>query len=47
MSWNKLYSLKSYVRASLWIIPFFALIAQQAFFRAVLSSEEWIRWIPA
>ncbi|WDZ81508.1 DUF2254 domain-containing protein (plasmid) [Ensifer adhaerens] len=46
MSWNKLYALKSYMRASLWIIPFFALIAQQAFFRAVLTSEKWIPWIP-
>ncbi|MCK3779263.1 DUF2254 domain-containing protein [Ensifer sesbaniae] len=46
MSWNRLYALKSYVRASLWIIPFFALIVQQAFFRAVLTSEKWIGWIP-
>lgn len=46
MSWSKLYALKSYMRASLWIIPFLALIAQQAFFRAVLTSEKWIPWVP-
>lgn len=46
MSWNRLYALKSYVRASLWIVPFFALVLQQALFRVVLASEEWIGWIP-
>ncbi|WP_245513043.1 DUF2254 domain-containing protein [Rhizobium sp. BK376] len=46
ISWNRLYTLKSYLRASLWIVPFLALIVQQAFFRTVLASEAWTRWIP-
>lgn len=46
MSWNKWYVFKSYVRSSLWIVPFFALILQQVFFRAVLALDKWISWVP-
>ncbi|MEK1890254.1 MAG: DUF2254 domain-containing protein [Phyllobacterium sp.] len=42
----KLYALKSYMRSSLWIVPFFALVLQQIFFRAMLAFDEWIDWIP-
>lgn len=46
MRWNKLYTLRSYIRSSLWIVPFFALVLQQAFFRAVLAFDEWTIWVP-
>lgn len=46
MRWNKLYALKSYMRSSLWIVPFFALVLQQLFFRTALALEEWTRWVP-
>lgn len=47
MSWNRLYAFKSYMRASLWITPFFALVVQQILFRAVLASQDLTRWVPA
>lgn len=46
MRWNKLYALKSYMRSSLWVVPFFALVLQQAFLRAVLVLEQWTEWVP-
>ncbi|MDQ0320354.1 putative membrane protein [Pararhizobium capsulatum DSM 1112] len=46
MSWNNLYALKSYIRSSLWIVPFFALVLQQIFFRVVLAFEDWTKWVP-
>ncbi|OOG71008.1 hypothetical protein BLJAPNOD_04874 [Ensifer sp. M14] len=46
MRWNKLYALKSYMRSSLWVVPFFALLLQQAFLRAVLVFEQWTDWVP-
>ncbi len=46
MRWNKLYALKSYMRSSLWIVPFFALVLQQLFFRTALVLEGWTRWVP-
>ncbi|CDM61199.1 MULTISPECIES: DUF2254 domain-containing protein [Rhizobium] len=46
MSWNKLYALRSYLRSSLWIVPFFALVLQQILFRTALVLEEWTTWVP-
>jgi uncharacterized membrane protein len=46
MSWNKLYALRSYLRSSLWIVPFFALVLQQIIFRTALALEEWTTWVP-
>ncbi|QHG74596.1 DUF2254 domain-containing protein [Ensifer adhaerens] len=46
MSWNRLYRLKNYMRSSLWIIPFLALVAEQVLFRMVMASDEWTRWVP-
>ncbi|MGO4441448.1 DUF2254 domain-containing protein [Rhizobium sp. RAF56] len=46
MSWNKLYALRSYLRSSLWIVPFFALILQQVLFRTALALQDWTTWVP-
>jgi len=46
MSWNKLYALRSYLRSSLWIVPFFALILEQIVFRTALALQDWTTWVP-
>ena len=46
MNWNKLYALKSYMRSSLWVVPFFARLLQQTFLHVVLAFEQWIKWVP-
>jgi uncharacterized membrane protein len=46
MSWSKLYALRSFLRSSLWIVPFFAVVVQQIIFRTALALGEWM-WVPA
>ena len=43
MHWNRLYSFKSYIRSSLWIIPVFALLAQLVVTRLIHAIGQWLR----
>lgn len=47
MNWNQWYSLRSYVRSSLWIMPFGALLLQQLTLRAAVALDGHVSWIPA
>ena len=42
MDWNQRYSLLSYVRSSLWIVPFFALIVEQVLKRLAEQLGSWM-----
>lgn len=40
MTWNQWYALKSYVRSSLWIVPFVALLLEQLLMRSCIGCSE-------
>src|SRR5215831_17520533 len=46
MSWNRWYSLRSYVRSALWIVPFFALLLHIVVIRLVYVIDTAISWEP-
>src|SRR5262247_1479516 len=46
MFWNQWYSLRSYVRSALWIVPFFALLLHIVAIRLVFAIDTWIGWEP-
>lgn len=46
MLWSRWYSLKSYVRSSLWIVPFIALLLYVVAIRLVFVLEAWVAWEP-
>ena len=46
MEWNQLYAMRSYVRSSLWIVPFLALLLEQITVHAVAAIDEKIGWSP-
>lgn len=45
MLWNQWYSLRSYVRSSLWIVPFIALLLYVVAIRLVFTIDAWIAWV--
>ena len=47
MTWNQWYALRSYLRVSLWIVPFVALLLEQVAFRTIYGLDARIEWIPA
>jgi uncharacterized membrane protein len=47
MTWGRRYVLKSYVRASLWIVPFAASLAETLTIRVMRFLDDWINWTPA
>ena len=46
MFWNQLYSLRSYVRSALWIVPFIALLLHILLIRLVYTIDDAIGWEP-
>jgi uncharacterized membrane protein len=46
MRWNQWYSLKSYVRSSLWVVPFIALILYLLVVRIIYAITAWLDWGP-
>jgi uncharacterized membrane protein len=46
MHWNQWYSVRSYVRSSLWIVPFLALLLYLVAIRLVFAVDAWIVWMP-
>ena len=46
MTWNRWYALRSYLRSSLWIVPFVALLLEQVTFRVIYALDAKITWIP-
>ena len=46
MTWNRWYAFRSYLRSSLWIVPFIALLLEQVTFRVIYALDARIPWIP-
>ncbi|HEX8751574.1 MAG TPA: DUF2254 domain-containing protein [Nitrospira sp.] len=46
MAWNRWYALRSYLKSSLWIVPFIALLLEQVIFRIVYALDARLTWIP-
>jgi uncharacterized membrane protein len=46
MSWSTWYSVRSYVRASLWVVPFVAAILEQVLLRLTLYVDSSTNWSP-
>src|SRR5215470_752261 len=46
MTWNRWYALRSYLKSSLWIVPFIALLLEQVIFRVVYALDARLTWIP-
>jgi uncharacterized membrane protein len=46
MAWNRWYALRSYLKSSLWIVPFIALLLEQLIFRIVYALDARLTWIP-
>lgn len=42
LSWNKWYSIKSYIKSALWIVPFFALLCFQVLSRVINAIGDWL-----
>ena len=42
MYWNKKYIIKSYIRSSLWLVPFFAVLAYLAITRITYAIGRWL-----
>ena len=46
MNWNRWYAFRSYLRSSLWIVPFIALLLEQVTFRVVYALDARATWVP-
>ena len=46
MAWNRWYAFRSYLRGSLWIVPFIALLLEQVTFRGIHALDARLTWIP-
>ena len=46
MPWNRWYSFRSYVRSSLWIVPFITLLLYVVIIRVIYAMDAWIAWVP-
>lgn len=44
MRWNRSYSLTSYLKSSLWIVPFIAFLTFLVMIRAIDALDEWAGW---
>jgi len=44
MNWNRLYGFKSYLKSSLWVVPFIAIPFALAFSRLVHGFDPWLGW---
>lgn len=46
MSWSRWYSLRSYLRSSLWVVPFIALFLYLGAIRMTYVLDAWVDWTP-
>ncbi len=44
MTWNRLYGFKSYVRSSLWLVPFVAIPLEMVAIRIAYRFDGWLGW---
>jgi len=46
MTWNRWYAFKSYLRSTIWTVPLFAILAEQASFRILMEISPGLGGIP-
>src|SRR5262245_44364861 len=46
MTWNRWYAFKSYLRSTIWTVPLFAILAEQATFRILMALTPGLGGIP-
>jgi uncharacterized membrane protein len=46
MSWSRRYAIRSYVRYSLWVIPFITMLLEQIVLRVALVIDAQLNWVP-
>jgi len=46
VTWNRWYTVRSYVRSSLWIVPFLAILLEQIALRVAISVDRHLNWVP-
>ena len=44
MNWNQLYGLRTYLRSSLWFVPFIAILFDLVATRLVHWLDPWLGW---
>ena len=44
MNWKQLYHLKSYLRTSLWVVPFIAIPLELVATRVLHNLDSWLGW---
>ena len=44
MNWNRWYRLTSYIKSSLWVVPFIAVVLDQIAIRVLLPIDIWLGW---
>src|SRR3974390_1076471 len=44
MNWNRLYGFKSYLKSSLWVVPFIAIPFALIVVRLLYHFDPWARW---
>ncbi len=46
MTWNRRYAIRSYVRYSLWVVPFVAMLLEQIALRVAIAIDSRLNWVP-
>ena len=46
MTWNRWYAVRSYVRSSLWVVPFVAILLEQIALRLAIAIDSRLNWVP-
>src|SRR4051812_50069753 len=46
MSWNRWYTIKSYINSALWFVPLVAVVLENVAIRLVFGLQEWLQWVP-
>src|SRR5215470_4801379 len=44
MTWNQIYRLRSYLRSSLWVVPFIAIPLELVFARVLRAADDMLGW---
>ena len=47
MTWNQWYAVRSYIRSSLWLVPFVALLLEQLALRTAVALDARFDWTPS
>ena len=47
MAWNQWYAVRSYIRSSLWLVPFVALLLEQLTLHTAVALDARFDWTPS